>query len=156
MASGWQKQYERMRRWHKRLGVASSANEAEQVDDFYAFFVCCYHLKDWIKNDDAAAPETVRREVESFVNDSPTLALSGDITNGFKHLRRDRPARVDAAARVSAIVNPSLGEFVLGESRLGGIVVLGDQGRQDAKQVADRCLKEWNDFLRSKGLVTNG
>jgi hypothetical protein len=143
-----------MRRWHARLGAASGVDEAQQVDDFYAFFVCCYHLKDWIKNDDAV-PETVRREVESFVNHSPTLALLSDITNGFKHLKRDRPARVDAAARVSAIVNPSLGAFVLGESRLGGIVVLGDQGRQDAKQVADRCLKDWNDFLQSKGLVTN-
>lgn len=114
--------------------------------------MCCYHLKDWIKNDDVI-PETVRREVESFVNCSPTLALSGDITNGFKHLKRDRPARVDAAARVSVIQSSPLDAFVLDESRLGGVVVLGDQGTQDAKQVADRCLMEWDNFLRSKRLV---
>ena len=46
-------QFERIKRWHKTLNKirVSNANENQtdkQVDIIYAFFINCYHLKDWL------------------------------------------------------------------------------------------------------------
>ena len=46
----------------------------------------CHHLKDWIKNDSAAA--SVANNVENYINNNPDLSLCADICNGVKHLRR--------------------------------------------------------------------
>lgn len=46
----WREQYERMKRWHARLRESEIADD-RRLDDFHAFFVTCFHLKDWLKND---------------------------------------------------------------------------------------------------------
>ena len=80
---------------------------------------------------------------------SPSLALSGDITNGVKHLKRDEGrARIHPGAHVSAI-----GRFQPGALQLAGIVVMGDRETSDAMQLADNCIQEWTSFLQSKGLA---
>ena len=148
IATRWLEQYARMKRWHSRITESQSV-DAHAVDDVYAFFVCCYHLKDWIKNDDSVE-KTIRDEVETTVSASPMLSLSGDITNGFKHLKLNK-ARVDASAHVETIGTP-LGEFTLDDSRLGGIVVAGAQAPLDAKVVAQQCQEAWDAFLRARGM----
>ena len=148
IATRWREQYARMKRWHSRITESQSV-DPHAVDDVYAFFVCCYHLKDWIKNDDSVE-KTIRDEVETTVSASPMLSLSGDITNGFKHLKLNK-ARVDASAHVETIGTP-LGEFTLDDSRLGGIVVAGAQAPLDAKVVAQQCQEAWDAFLRARGM----
>ena len=138
-----------MKRWHSRITESQSV-DAHAVDDVYAFFVCCYHLKDWIKKDDSVE-KTIRDEVETTVSASPMLSLSGDITNGFKHLKRNRPPRVEASAHVETIGTP-LGEFKLDDSRFGAIVVAGAQAPLDAKVVAQQCQEAWDAFLRARGM----
>jgi hypothetical protein len=153
VAASWREQYERLGRWHARLAEAPDVG-IRQADDFYAFFVTCYHLKDWIKNDNAVEEKT-RPRVEAFVSTSDPLGLSGDIANGFKHLTRTKPARIDPAAHVS-VVSYVLGQFRLGMGQLGAssaIVIAGDQGWRYAKEVADFCLNAWKEFLQQEGLL---
>ena len=138
-----------MKRWHSRI-IESQSVDSHAVDDVYAFFVCCYHLKDWIKNDDSVE-KTIRDEVETTVSASPMLSLSADITNGYKHLKLNKKARVDASAHVETIGTP-LGDFTLDDSRLNGIVVGGAQAPLDAKVVAQQCLEAWGAFLRARGM----
>ena len=122
----WGEQHARMIRWHSRLAQANRDDVVEQVDEFYAFFICCYHLKDWIKNDEHLE-SSVRNRVEAFVNQSDALSLAGDITNGFKHLKRDDArARIDPSAHVSAI-GGHLDSFQLDVDVFDlGIVVAGE------------------------------
>ena len=54
--SKYQEQYDRTKRWYDRLtaidqGRAHDMASDHYVDEIYAFFLNCYHLKDWIKND---------------------------------------------------------------------------------------------------------
>jgi hypothetical protein len=147
----WREQYARMKRWHQRISEATSM-DSRAVDDVYAFFVCSYHLKDWIKNDDSL-DMSIRNGVEGVISQSVPLSLAGDITNGFKHLKRDRRPRVSADASVQSIGTP-LGGFGLGDASLGGTVVVFDGTRVlDARGVADGCVAAWNAFLKDKGLV---
>jgi hypothetical protein len=143
--------YTRVQRWHREAFAAPGSADLG-VDFAYAFFVFCYHLKDWIKNDVTVAPN-VRGQVESFVKSSPALALAGDIANGFKHLVRDRPGSVDAGARIEAR-GPRLGmDFSLGTSVLGAaIMIVGDQGPRFARDIADDCIKAWDQFVQGTGL----
>ena len=45
MPREWGEQYDRMNRWYVRLTESQIVDE-QHVDDFYAFFTCCFHLKD--------------------------------------------------------------------------------------------------------------
>jgi len=73
---GWPEQWLRVRRWHQRVAPIladppppRSPGEADAADDVFAFFMNCYHLKDWLKND-LADPHP---EAEKFVDDTEVL-----------------------------------------------------------------------------------
>src|SRR5689334_12449557 len=76
IATRWREQYARMKRWHQRISEAKSVG-SWAVDDVYAFFVCSYHLKDWVKNDDSL-DEGIRAGVEALIGQSVPLSLAGD------------------------------------------------------------------------------
>jgi len=100
--SGWQEQYERMLRSHKRLTDYASGQRhfspdedgsAEARDALIHFFQDAYHLKDWLKNDKAIgrkrARQQIKKEVEGYVSDTLYLKICADVANGSKHLQLD-------------------------------------------------------------------
>ena len=75
----WREQYERAKRWYKRFatintGRVHNVSSDNYVDEIYAFFLNCYHVKDWIKND-ASLLDAVRGAVEDFINSERSLRL---------------------------------------------------------------------------------
>ena len=143
-----------MKRWRARLDESGEAEE-RRGDDFYAFFVCCYHLADWIKHD-ASVSEEVRAAALDLRN-VDALALAGDVTNSFKHLERNRKPKVDPGAHVSVI-----GRFTVVDTLDATpstwadayvVVVAGDQTWEDAYAVADCCIVQWEGFLRRHRLM---
>src|SRR5579859_4316773 len=83
-------QWERVQRYLERLramyaGQRHAGSVEELVDDAYAFFQNCYHLKDWLKNDGAYTHHS-DRDIEDFVSGTSALAICADICNGQKHL----------------------------------------------------------------------
>ena len=96
----YQEQYDRLNRWYKRFKEINDGRTHDKPseiyqDDVYAFFINCYHLKDWIKNDTVAS--SIANNVENYINNNPELLLCADICNGLKHLcliserSRERP-----------------------------------------------------------------
>jgi len=86
----WQEQFIRMRRYHDRLrrmyaGQPHRQGNEELVDDVYAFFLNCYHLKDWLIHD-AAYVSHSKPEIEDYITNTAALALCADICNSIKHL----------------------------------------------------------------------
>lgn len=156
-AAEWHEQYDRMSRWWVRLHAPGEVNE-QRRDDFYAFFVICYHLKDWLKNDPAVPPPVVER-VEQLVNDKLSIRVCADIVNGVKHFVRTKKKRVrtnknqvrrnkkrvprvpfDPSARLS-IESP------------GEIVIAAREKSWRADSVAGNCMAHWESFLRQEGLL---
>ena len=150
MLPKWREQYDRMKRWRERLNERQSGER--RADDLYAFFVCCHHLVEWVSKD-GSLDETVRGDVGQLVKNSGALGFAADVTNGFKHLERDRKARVDPTARVSVV-----GGFHVGWSKPApsGIVVGGDRSWEDAYALADRCIEDWDGFVRRHNLILSG
>ena len=154
-AAEWHEQYDRMSRWWARLHAPGEVEQRR--DDFYAFFVTCFHLKDWLKNDPAVR-KPVRKKIEQLVNDKVSLRLCADIANGVKHLvltnkkrvrknkkgvgKKEKEKRVpfDPSARLS-IESP-------------GEIVIAAQGKLlNVDMVASRCVLYWEKFLRQEGLL---
>jgi len=86
-AQGWEAQYRRLLRWHERVRNTVEGEPTEgQVDFMLAFFMNCYHLRDWLESSGAAASDDLQKLFDNDVN----LSLCRDICNGSKHFRIDR------------------------------------------------------------------
>jgi len=54
------------------------------VDDVQAFFINCFHLKDWLLNDPASG--LAKADLKPLTRGSTSLQLCADLANGVKHL----------------------------------------------------------------------
>jgi hypothetical protein len=157
----WAEQWSRVERWFSHFSETNSGRSHDQAsdnyqDEVYAFFQNCYHLKDWLRNDPASSA-LVRADIESTISGSPNLSLCADLCNGSKHLTLTRNIRSSADTHVGSRhfeVGLSSGSgsdsppsiAVKYEVQSGGSVY-------DAFTVAQSCMIEWGDYLKSKGLL---
>lgn len=161
MPPRWREQYDRMKRRHARIAEATVVDD-RHLDDFEAFFVCCFHLKDWLKAD-RSVNNAVKRAAEELVNTHEWLRLCADLANGSKHLilktwRTDGMAHLDKTTWV--VIAPDALPSDENEERSGrGIdylevpVVRGSRGERLAPTVANECIAAWEAFLRGHGLL---
>ena|SRR5467141_194660 len=102
MANEWEEQWARVQRWFERFTSINEGRVHDRSSDYYqdevcAFFQNCYHLKDWLKNDQAASAKV--SDVEAFSSGSTNLRLCADLANGSKHLTLTTP-RGDPNTRI--------------------------------------------------------
>ena len=110
----------------------------DHKDLVYAFFLNCYHLKDWIKADPALAP---LGDVEAFINRSPALRLCADVCNSSKHFELTRPRSNES---------PTVGvpNIVVGKKSV--VLRYGietSSGPINSFELAERCMADWSKFL---------
>ncbi len=145
-------QYKRMKRSYATFAdidrgrIHDRASESYD-DEVFAFFLNCYHLKDWIKNDGSVGL-AAQNSVESFINTSHPLKLCADICNAHKHLKLKSPRSNE---------NPRFGKkhyAFLGDVAATTISVKYEietsTGTVDAFTLATQCIDEWESFIRSK------
>ncbi len=161
MTTMWEQQWERLKRWHIRFDAINGGLEHNKPSDFleddmWAFFINCYHLKDWLKNDVASGVSA--KDVEDYVNKSPNLSLCGDLANGSKHAVLKK-AKVDPNTKLKnklvqvtlhaglGAQNPPTQIAVKYTLEAGGVTY-------DAFGLGTACMKEWAAFLKSKKLPT--
>lgn len=143
-------QFERVKRWYDRFNEINSGRKHDHSSDYYedvvyAFFINCYHLKDWIKNDESAG--AVAMGVEGFVDDNNELSLCGDICNGVKHLKL-------TGSRSGQ--NPQFGQRKFAVKVGGSETTISvkysidtSNGPIDAFDLATKCLGAWKNFIES-------
>lgn len=142
-------QLERIRRWHIRLQpIAEGIVEVEPFDqhrdDMLAFFMNCYHLKDWIKND--ASVPNLNKLVEVYINKSQVLSLCADLCNGIKHLVLDH-SRSGSNPQISS-KNYHRIELGVPDAKIGAsILIISGDKKYDAFELAGGCIDEWELFL---------
>lgn len=155
--SGWQEQYERMLRSHRRLkGIAGGqlmASSDEARDALLLFFQDAYHLKDWIKND----PSVSTSDVEEFINAAGSLQICADLCNGTKHLVLQRSRTGDSSTAFttqSVTVRPAtIGPGRSADAALHGWTVESMGQSYEAVDLANSVLSEWRSWLGNQELV---
>ena len=142
-----------MKRYYERFarldeGYKHDRPSENSVDDIYAFFQNCYHLKDWIKNDHTL-PDRIRDSVEPFINATRSLCLCADLCNSLKHLSLDRPERSGK--------KPAFGRKAFSYSVVQGSLsiryeIKTDTGPEDAFSLAGECVSDWDAFIKCSNL----
>lgn len=146
----YREQFDRVTRWYQRFTEIDSGRVHNKTSDFYedeiyAFFLNCYHLKDWIKNDPTVGAAATM--VEDFISSNKNLSLCVDICNGLQHL-------VLVSSRSGQ--NPQFGkrDFHLqlgGQQQIISVKYTIDTmtGSIDAFTLATNCLEAWKSFIQS-------
>ncbi len=144
-------QFERVNRWYQQFQEISIGRLHDKPSDFYqdivyAYFMNCYHLKDWIKHD--LASSSLATKVEAFITATPEMNLCADICNGLKHLVLDEN-------RKRSNQNPQFGKrnFKVGLGTGPTTIAVEytidtTSGPIDAFELATKCLEAWKTFLQ--------
>lgn len=129
-------------------------------DDVYNFFINCYHLKDWIEQDNTIA-EPVRKAVDSYITSHRQLTICEDICNARKHLYRDPNKRKRSRLPYE---HPDFGrkQFAVGITTGADTTISlldwevnTDSGPIDAFELAAECVAAWDHFLTALQLASD-
>jgi len=125
--------------------VFSSSGILDAERDLLEFIGSCYHLKDILKADNVL-PLGV--DIEQWINDTPALALLGDLANLDKHHVLNKAAR---SGRKPVYV----GHKGTTEGTGWRVVVEFEHAGQlvDAAKVARNAMDAWRSFLTLHGLL---
>lgn len=145
---GWQGQYQRMLRWHRRvIAAANGEPSADEVDFLLAFFESAHHLRDWLVRTGAVSTA----DLESFASAHVEIGICRDIANGFKHHSISRSS-VDAEF---AIVRQYVDPIDRGRPYRypnGEWTVLAGGHQLSLVPLSETVVQLWSGFLRAKAL----
>jgi hypothetical protein len=159
----YKEQWERTKRWYSKVkeiekGVVSTMSDDDYLDIVYAFFLNCYHLKDWVK---FGLDCKEQRKIEDLFNKcfgSEVFKVCADLANCLKHVELTKIIRIDPTTKVESqgvtillqqpagagSYKPSITKYnwsIKSESEKDGKKIY------DAFWLADECMKEWNHFF---------
>jgi hypothetical protein len=154
MNAAYREQYDRIRRWYDRFvalnqGRPHDVPSDNYLDEIYAFFMNCYHLKDWIKHDGTVAA-SVRRAVEPHISSNRPLRLCADICNSLKHLQLTSSRSGESPAFGKKQFGLDLGTRPTTINLRYEVDT--NTGPIDAFQLASECIDAWDTFLTANGL----
>jgi hypothetical protein len=152
MTDQYLEQWERLNRWYERFkeihcGREHTMPSENYKDEVYAFFLNCYHLKDWLIEDNAVPAQ----EVEDFINDCDELKLCADICNAIKHLVLHKKPRSGVQPEftkkdVSLTLGPEPADVSI------QYTIETAHGPIDAFDIAKKNMEAWETFFSQNGL----
>ncbi len=131
----WRDQYDRLLRARTRLD-AGFRSSLDYDDAFYHAAQDAWHLKDWIKNDQAV-DESRRTLVADEVHKCDPLLIIADLANCTKHLVLEN-AKADAAL---ASTHSTVGAGTL-QRRI--LIRLKNGTERSATEVLDDAIRAWD------------
>lgn len=144
---GWQGQYALMMRYYER--ALETDDKTDELDFWIAFFQNCFYIKDWIVNEKRNEDSSLRKKLNEFINNNYEMQVCRDLCNGTKHLVISNES-IDKHIAIFHEYNPwhklddsekiSWNAFVNGE-------------RRSMSSLAKSCIKHWNNFIRTEGLI---
>ncbi|MFV1976450.1 MAG: hypothetical protein ACC651_11930 [Candidatus Scalindua sp.] len=145
------KQWNRVNRALTKIENNQNRNLDDYEDDIWSFFQNCWHLKDWVKNDDVIN-EIYRTSVENDVHEIESIKMCADLANRSKHLKLTF-SRVDAnvSSRDLHIHAAPPGQGGYGEYNFK---ITNSEGAVfDAIEVAKDSVKKWSELLTAYKVI---
>lgn len=149
----YEEQFERVERWYTRFqeitfGINHDKNTEYRQDVVYAFFINCYHLKDWILYDNSVKIKDKKQKIEEFINKNECMKLCADLCNGMKHLELNK-----TRTGKQPVINKR--EFSLDLGPKGTILAVKykietSTGIKDAFALAIECKEKWEEFIKKE------
>lgn len=152
-------QIERTRRYLNRIRDIykqvpyHSDNRERYSDDVYSFFIHCHHIRDWFYHLNIVG--ITEKDLDSFISAHIELRICEDLCNGTKHCELDKRRRHKTNSQPH-IISTSF-ESDNETTTKGKFCIHSDGIFYDALQLAERCMKLWDDFVdEKKRCLTSG
>lgn len=151
----WESQFDRVQRALSKLEQVGNDYDIH-VDDVRTFFENCWHLKDWIRNDDGL-PQSTGDAIVLEAEKTESLNFCADLANRSKHFKLKHERK---GATLLHIESVSTGNAKTGEvqSRVPiGFAIASKHGTPKPYTViglARRAVQDWTALLRKHGLAT--
>ena|ERR1700719_794556 len=146
--SAWEQQFKRVARALKKVEQRKTDDE-EELDDIYNFFQNCWHLKDWIKNDDGLSQE-IRDAIVRDAETTESLRFCADLANGSKHLKlqKERHGAKLWHIRAISVTDGKTGE-ILSSAEIGYVIASkdGSPTPSDLIGFSRKAVQDWKDLL---------
>jgi len=140
----WRAQYHRLKRGLEKLRRPYRSS-TEYEDDLQHYLQDCWHLKDWIKNDQSTSASGL---IENEVAAHRALRVVADLANGAKHFTR-------TTHREGAYVTSSSVTVHLAQDKpidVEYIVTLADGTTLTASSLVTDSFDAWSQVLARLGL----
>lgn len=128
---------------------SKNKTDDECLDEIYAFFINCYHLKDWIKNSRPDLDQGVKNLFDKK-SGKECLQICADFANGLKHLELNN-FKIDPNTKVDR-QDVKIGASELPCTTKYKWFIKVQQEQYEMFALAIDCIKEWESFFREKGL----
>jgi hypothetical protein len=143
-------QFARVTRWYGRLKEVNSGTRHDRDTDFYedelyAFFMNCYHLKDWIKADSNLRATRKGRDVGDAVRTNIYMQACEGICNGEKHFGAPRNKAKPTPRLQSAHFKIDISQGTIAIDY--NIDTGGTLGTMQAFDLATKCLDFWDNYI---------
>lgn len=168
LGTDWEDQWQRVQRWHQQVEAIGAqrfdyGGDVESYrpwagDVIYAFFMNCFHLKDWLVGSGA----TSKASVDVFIDGSEPMRWCRDICHGMKHFKLEPQRRTtthavwstaSASFSVTHVITfDATGESVAHQPRepVPGEHWYFTSGNlfKDMFDLADECMAAWRRFIQ--------
>lgn len=168
-------QYRRMERAHNKIvsdfeSTTFSKSSQERLDDVYDFFLTCYHLREWIQEDDKVN-QSIKNNLPTFEkHDSPVqFQMCRDLCNKSKHAAlkyKPNDPNTNIVPYGSAIFKASINDIEEAQKRketlhlkeedgifMGNYLVSFKGNQYDLKGVIQGCMYIWKKFFEANELL---
>ena len=147
--AGYRSQLERARRFLERAEAIPGFAELEFQDMMWAFFQNCWHVKDWIDNDENV-PKAMRSSIVKMALASPALKACEQLCNGTKHFGQKRKKRRNNKPPAT---QKYIETTVYSEHADMDCIVDNGAGKEvSGMMLARHCLDEWDFILKAHNL----
>ncbi|EGQ8808853.1 hypothetical protein DC844_RS22910 [Vibrio parahaemolyticus] len=115
--------------------------------ELYGFFEVCYHLKDWIREDERYSSMD---DVEKYINSVPSLRICADLCNRLKHRKKNNKLRSKKAPGIFQISSTvSIGpKGSDARTTIDSAFVETERGTECCFSLARECLDAWGKYLK--------
>jgi hypothetical protein len=144
-ANRYRDQLDRARRYLARVEAVGSRRDVDFQDDVWGFFQNCWHLKDWLLND-LLISDATKQKIEKAVHAAECMKICHDLTNGTKHYVLTDPIVGARHSHTNVRITPER------QSDMDCIIELPDGSRISARDVAKKCMTEWERILKEYNL----
>ena len=163
MSQKYLEQYERMKRWYYRVKNSEDRmkdpeswgfpgpleSDSRQDDCYYAFFIACHHLGDWLK--ESGVDVSI---IDEYISRSDYLKICVDLSNYLKHAKLDPDRKVkfsyDTKGKSQGLVR--FGQGMNPDIAFYDLIIEIDGKVYNSLELTKGCVKEWNKFLNKNSL----
>ena len=112
--------------------------------ELFAFFEICYHLKDWIAQDDLYQAS---HDVDGFIVTSDALRICADICNRLKHRKLTRRTRSEGLGHFQLEQSITVFPNTAPIASVSEAWIETERGKEDAFALAAECVDEWRRYF---------